>query len=294
MPIVGVLRFILNHPLTRQNRLAAVGRFLRWQIDTIVLKRPVIVDFVSSSKLVVTRGMAGATGNVYCGLHEFEDMAFVLHCLRKGDLFCDVGANVGSYTVLASAVVGARSLSFEPVPSTFERLLDNINVNRIVPLVKPMNIGLGSESGTLRFTAGQDTINRVLFEGEDWQDAVLVEVAKLDDVVEDAPALIKIDVEGYESQVLAGAQDTLKDSRLLAVLVELKGHGEKYGCQEDAVHGDLLRIGFRTCAYDPFERELSVTDDRNREGNTLYVRDYESVAKRLKEAPPFTVIGRTI
>lgn len=294
MLIVGVLRFILSHPLSRRNRLAAVGRFLRWQIGTIVLRKPVIVDFVDNSKLVVTRGMAGATCNVYCGLHEFEDMAFVLHCLREGDLFCDVGANVGSYTVLASAVVGARSLTFEPIPSTFARLMDNIHVNRIATLVKPMNIGLGSESGTLQFTTGQDAVNRVLFDGEDCLGSISVEVSKLDDVVQDTPSVIKIDVEGFESQVLAGAQGTLKDSRLLAVLVELRGHGDKYGSQEDAIHGDLLRIGFQTCTYDPFQRELSVTDDRNREGNTLYVRDYEAVAKRLKEAPPFTVIGRTI
>jgi hypothetical protein len=37
-----------------------------------------------------------ATGNLYVGLHEFEEMAFLLHFLRRGDLFADVGANVGS------------------------------------------------------------------------------------------------------------------------------------------------------------------------------------------------------
>jgi hypothetical protein len=42
------------------------------------------------------------SGNIYAGLHEFGDMAFVLHFLRAGDLFADVGANIGSYTVLAS------------------------------------------------------------------------------------------------------------------------------------------------------------------------------------------------
>jgi hypothetical protein len=43
--------------------------------------------------------MTGATGNVYYGLHEFQDMAFVTHYLREGYLFADIGANIGSYSV---------------------------------------------------------------------------------------------------------------------------------------------------------------------------------------------------
>jgi thymidylate synthase len=63
--------------------------------------------------------MTGATGNIYAGLHEFEDMAFLLHLLRSEDMFADVGSNIGSYTILASGVVGAKSVAFEPVPSTY-------------------------------------------------------------------------------------------------------------------------------------------------------------------------------
>lgn len=54
--------------------------------------------------------MTGATGNIYVGLHEFEDMAFLLHVLRRTDLFVDVGANIGSYTILAGGAAGAKLL----------------------------------------------------------------------------------------------------------------------------------------------------------------------------------------
>jgi hypothetical protein len=42
-----------------------------------------------NSKLLVWKGLTGATGNIYCGLHEFEDMAFLLHFLRPRDLSAD-------------------------------------------------------------------------------------------------------------------------------------------------------------------------------------------------------------
>ena len=80
--------------------------------------------------------MTGVTGNIYAGLHEFADMAFVLHFLRAGDLFADVGANVGSYTILASGVVGCRTVAFEPDPVTAAALERNINLNKIAERVE--------------------------------------------------------------------------------------------------------------------------------------------------------------
>jgi hypothetical protein len=70
-----------------------------------VLGEPVAMPYVNETRLLVKPGMAGATGNVYAGLHEYEDMAFVLHALRPSSRFVDVGANVGTYTVLAGGGV---------------------------------------------------------------------------------------------------------------------------------------------------------------------------------------------
>jgi hypothetical protein len=61
------------------------------------------------------KGLTGATGNWYCGLDAFEDMAFLLHFMREEDLFVDVGANIGSYTILAGNEVGAETIEIEPI-----------------------------------------------------------------------------------------------------------------------------------------------------------------------------------
>src|SRR5438874_2610827 len=92
-------RFIASHPLASRRRRAALSRWLRWQLGSRLLPYPVLYPWIGDAKLVVERGMTGATGNLYCGLHEFFDMALVLHFLRPGDLFLDIGANVGAYTV---------------------------------------------------------------------------------------------------------------------------------------------------------------------------------------------------
>ena len=106
--ILSTFRFIATHPLSSKRPLRALCRYGRWQIESR-LRPEVEFRWIEGSKLIARNGMTGATGNIYCGLHEFTDMAFVLHLLRPDDLFVDVGANIGSYTVLASSVCEARS-----------------------------------------------------------------------------------------------------------------------------------------------------------------------------------------
>lgn len=160
--LIQVKSFIENHPLVGKHPTKAYWRFLKWQLSQSIYPKTVVHTFTEKTRLNVKKGMTGATGNIYTGLHEFPDMGFVLHFLRKEDVFGDVGANIGSYTILASGHVGARTIAFEPIPETFYWLKKNIKLNQLEAKVHAFNIGLGSETGVLRFTATHDTVNYVL------------------------------------------------------------------------------------------------------------------------------------
>ena len=205
MQVVNTLRFILNHPLNKGDKFAALLRWLKWQIKSRLFPSPISVPFVGEARLLVETGMTGATGNIYCGLHEFTDMAFLLHFLQPDELFLDVGANVGSYTILASKVVGARVKAVEPIAETFDHLMDNINLNQVRSIVQAENIALGATDSFLTMTADQDTTNHAVSVRDKGEDTVNVPVKRMDDLVGDEiPTLIKIDVEGYETEVLKG------------------------------------------------------------------------------------------
>src|SRR5450432_2639822 len=94
-----IFNFIDQHPLARRHKFKAMYRFFFWQLSQLFYPHEVIIPFVGSTKLIVKKGLTGATGNIYTGLEEFSDMGFLLHFLRKTDLFADIGANIGSYTV---------------------------------------------------------------------------------------------------------------------------------------------------------------------------------------------------
>lgn len=205
--MLNTLKFILNHPLNRGRPISTLARYASWQIRSR-LQDEVVVDWIEGTKLVARNGMTGATGNIYCGLHEYADMSFVLHLLRPGDLFVDVGANIGSYTMLASGVCGARSIAIEPDPRTVQHLGRNIAVNGLGGRVDLKMTAVGEETGTIAFTTGLDTMNRVAAAGD--RDAQMVPLARLDDLLDScAPVLIKMDVEGFEAPALRGAEETL-------------------------------------------------------------------------------------
>jgi len=96
----GALRTIANLPLNRGKRMSSVVDYLRWQAARRLMPAPVDFNwqFVNDSLLRVRTRNLNTIACFVSGLHEFEDMAFLLHLLRPTDLFVDVGANAGVFT----------------------------------------------------------------------------------------------------------------------------------------------------------------------------------------------------
>jgi FkbM family methyltransferase len=281
--IIRTLRFIASHPLTSNQRLRGIWRYGRWQVESR-LRREIEVDWIDGSKLVARRGMTGATGNIYCGLHEFAEMAFLLHLLQPDDLFVDVGANVGSYTILASAVCRARSISVEPDPDAILSLVRNTVANGIQHRVRLVQAALGAESTSAQFTVGLDTTNRITNDRD--VPTRKVQVMRLDDLLNGLdPCLVKMDVEGYEAEVLAGAETTLRNPSLLCVQTETI---------EDRIVTRLGAAGFKPMFYDPQTRRLSPALHRSSSiptNNTLFVRDLRACEQRIATAPARLICG---
>ncbi len=289
MNLLSIIKHIYNHPFNAENRIRGILRFIKWQINCILNPYPIIYPFTERSKLIIWKGLSGATGNIYCGLIEYEEMAFLLHFLQCNDLFIDIGANVGVYTILSSAEIGAKTIAIEPVPSTFNYLINNVLINNIQDKVKAFNIGLGSENGILCFTRNYDTANHVAEKSD--TDTIEVEAKTLDSIIiqeKQYPVLIKIDVEGFEMEVLKGSYKTLQNDTLKAIIIELNGSGKRYGYDEKEIHRMLLDLGFRPIKYNPILKKIEYIEQYN-EHNTIYIRDKQFIENRIKNSRPIRV-----
>ncbi|MEF2551978.1 FkbM family methyltransferase [Aurantimonas sp. A2-1-M11] len=279
---LNTLRYVFDHPINRDNRFRALWRLGQWQCRSRLTSSEIVFDWVGDSKLAVRKGMYGATGNIYCGIHEFSEMGFILHFLRPDDLFCDIGANIGSYTILASKVTSAKTYSFEPDPVSAAHLATNVTLNGVNDLVQVHQIALGAESGHARFTIGQGPVNKIT------SDARIstreVPVRSLDSVLDGrCPTAMKIDVEGYEENVLRGATRTLENPILQAITIET---------MTPWLETTVAAAGFRKIYYDPRTRRLSEVRPDFAIHNTLLIRDQAMVKDRLVTAPPFSIFGR--
>ncbi|MBW6481532.1 MAG: FkbM family methyltransferase [Vicingaceae bacterium] len=291
------IRYIYTHPLTKDSKFSALLRFFNWQITSRLSKNSQQVKWMGDIKLSMQKEMHGATGCIYVGLPEFNDMSFLLHFLDAKSNLIDIGANVGVYSLLSAGVQKSKTIAIEPIPQTFQYLTTNIQLNQLENLVTAYNIGLSDKKGELHFTKDKDTINHVTAIKS--ENTISVNVDTLDNLLANtdlSSTLIKLDVEGFEYHVLSGGTNTLNNENVMALIVELNGSGDKYGLNDEMVDKQLLTYGFEKYDYNPFTRELKVLTKFHDKANTLYIRNSKlSVVKeKLKAAPPFQILNKTI
>lgn len=285
------LRGIWAHPLGRRRPLYSLWRFAQWQWLSR-WRESMVVPFVNDSRLRMSRGMTGLTGNRYCGLHEFESMAFLLHGLRSEDCFLDVGANAGSYSVLAAKGIGSSVIAVEPASAALKALRDNIACNDIAARISIHAVVAAEQMGTVTFSRDLDTVNHVVGADEAVSGVDQIKAETLDSICADhAVHMMKIDVEGYELNALRGASGLLASPSLRAIIVEINGSDARYGHDPRELVDLLHAAGFSCHDYEPFSRRLFPVDPMTRTSNGLFVRDPNSMQARLLAAKQFLIPG---
>ena len=164
-------------------------------------------------------------------------MSTLFSLVKPGDWLIDIGANMGVVSLVAAKKVGplGKVFAFEPQPDNFQRLTYNAGLNGFTN-VTLIQKGLGNLAGTFPMSkAREDNDGLYKIDGHHNPDmGVMVEVVTLDSFVEEVKPpkidLIKIDVEGYEPNVIRGAIQTLKKFRptlfVEVVDTQLKEFGE--------------------------------------------------------------------
>ena len=150
--------------------------------------------------------------------------------LRTGDVFIDVGANVGYLSAVAAALVGTRGQvhSFEPVPRYFRSLcrLAELNPSHSI-IANTCAVGAVAGSAMIHITRepGQNTLVAAYKDGADVISALEVPVIRLDSYIEARRiarvALIKIDAEGFELPILEGMRGCFGRAQRPAIICEI-------------------------------------------------------------------------
>lgn len=174
----------------------------------------VCFKFQRSYVYFYVRGFSDDLYNVMPG-REGDVNELILSCLKEDDVFLDVGANIGYYSVLAGKIIGdsGRVISVEPVPSTAEVLNYNIELNNLRN-VKVIQKAIWSDNQVITMHVPKSFFGMASICNLHDADAFAVEGITLDTVCEAQEVnLLKIDAEGSEYQILKGARKTLEKTR---------------------------------------------------------------------------------
>lgn len=223
------------------------SRSLRWMTELRAFARSVgLAGSLARARARFNR----ISGN---GGYEAKFELALMQAIRLGDVVWDVGANVGLYTTQFCRAVGERGrvLAFEPTPACFDKLtrtVDGLTNAQLFPLA------LGAVPGTFAMSIAQDPLSAThslaVVAGPE---RVLVEVARGDDLVASGiasrPNVVKIDVEGFEREVIIGLRQSIADKSCRAIFCEVHfGLLDKRGQRQAPVQiVELIKnCGFRT------------------------------------------------
>ncbi len=282
-----------GNPITKDRPIKAMLKYIVFNI-LCRIKKAVNYTGIGGLKFKISKGDAGLVGNVYFGVYEINESMFAVHLLRESDTFLDVGANLGHYSLLASGLTQAKSITVEPIPSTFAKLMEQIKINDLSTTITALNIGLSDSDSELYFSNDDSDMNCIVT--SEYPNAIIVPVSTIDTICKnETVSLMKIDVEGYEKHVINGAKETLSNLALKALIVELNSSGAKYGITDEEVYNQLLSYGFLPYEYKPLTREILLLESFNKKQfNTIFIRDLEFVTQRISASKKYKVWGKEI
>lgn len=225
-----------------------------------------MINMTSPRMLAVRRlsrklGLNGIAGKILgAGGYESKLSETMLSSIADGDCVWDIGANIGYYTTQFSNLVGAKGqvFAFEPSPRNRKELEISTLERRNVTVLA---LGLSDSEGEAVLLQGLDDIgatSRIVSDAVAGETSHRVRLAKGDDLVAAGeaaqPNVLKIDVEGFELEVIRGLKETLASSAVRHVFLEihftlLEGRGLSQAPAE--IEALLAANGFNLTWMDP-------------------------------------------
>ena len=164
----------------------------------------------------------------YRGLREGYEPDFwrrFMSAVQPGDIIADVGAHIGLYTLGLAKRLGenGRVIAFEPDEKSFHALLHHLELNKVQASVQAVRAAVAAHDGRVSFTHDRDVENRIVV--EDTLESSSVPAITLDSFFEDRRLdILKVDVEGFEEDVLRGGKLLLTDPCRAPRLIYLEVH----------------------------------------------------------------------
>ena len=184
------------------------------------------------------------------GIREPESTREIAKILKTGNVVVEAGANIGYYALMESRLIGKKGVVYavEPSPKNFENLNRNIKLNKITNM-KTYQLAIGDKTGKAKMNISpySNLSSLVKQKNRRVTETIEVKVTTLDSFLKGKrhPDFVRMDVEGYEYNILKGMKGILKSKKPIKIFIELHPHIMKKN-QTIYVLKILKKHGFET------------------------------------------------
>ncbi len=221
---------IKSKPYLRVKPLRSIFKIAYWKLRWKLTKKPIYLKLITNQKFLSPKCGSGAL-IFYQGVSEPKTYEFIKNTLKKGDVFYDIGAHLGEFSILASDLIGEKGEvhAFEPIPTIYQFLQKNLEINRIKN-VQSHPLVVSNKTGKVEFEVfSEPSISRISQNTIQIKNQIIQKISvdsiTLNQYVENNkfPNLVKIDVEGAELLVLKGMSNilSLKKDKAPVIILEL-------------------------------------------------------------------------
>lgn len=246
-PLDALLAYATAHSLDAEQPGAVVGRALAFRLLTNQRVAEVRLGETTARFALTGRAVSVDFVHLTGSFYEAEELAALAAVAPRNGIIADVGANLGNHAVFfLQALQPAELHLFEPNPACVAALTENVGLNPGPTETTVHRCGIGAARGELFFNR-HDDLNNGLVPVADG-DAQTVPVEPLDAMITHAD-LLKIDVEGMELDVLAGAERIIRESRPL-VFIEVQARNRAAFARWLAAHDYTANRTFGRGDYD--------------------------------------------
>lgn len=243
------------------NRYFIMMLFKSCWINLIVKTK--IILWHDQIKWIVSRDFQSTKNPYYYGISDKEEFQFIDLVSKPGDVFFDIGANIGLYSIYFSKIKKLQCYHFEPNESARAINLKIQVLNAITHLNTLLPYALSNKNGQSYFTNNLDINNHL----SDQVTGLKVDVKRLDDL-NDLPQahIIKIDTELEDYKVLLGAHRFLQSQCLKAIILE-------YNKSElQKVINLLSNYSFECIMMNKYKINLNEDFQPSKAGNLLFIK----------------------
>ena len=187
------------------------------------------------------------------GIYEPMETEFFKDQVKRGNVFVDIGANIGYFTLIAARLVGetGKVFAFEPDPVNCTLLGKNIRANEYANVVTVQK-AVSDKTGEIKLYLCENRGDHRIYDSHDRRASIVIQATRLDDYFRNYDGqidFVKMDIQGAEGGAVEGMLEVLKKNRNLKMVFEFW----PFGLEQSGTDPKLLLLKLTDLGFDIFE-----------------------------------------